>query len=150
MDVQFKQTIKIFLVLCGVLAFGVLLGISLVNIGYVPLGDVGAVAKDQREDIIVGLTIDYGNGNIQTFPLQEAREKDSVFTMLEQSGVALEQRNFPGVGIFIEAINGVHNTGNYYWQFWVNGEYATVGASQYELRHGDEVLWKRTNELPKQ
>ena len=149
---EFKQTIKIFGVLFGVLVFGVLLGVSLADIGYVPVGQSNLASASkaiEQTEITVDLSIDYGNGDIQTFPSQELRSGDSVLTLLEKSGVALEKRNFPGVGVFIEAINGVHNTGNYYWQFWVNGEYATVGASQYALRNGDEVLWKRTNELPR-
>jgi len=149
---EFKQTIKIFGVLFGVLVFGVLLGVTLVNVGYVPVNpdrSVGVAAQEQRQIIAVQLTVDYGNGDTQMFLAQELRSGDSVLTLLEKSGVALEKRNFPGVGVFIEAINGVHNTGNYYWQFWVNGEYATVGASQYALQHGDQVLWKRTNELPR-
>ncbi|HEX9721910.1 MAG TPA: DUF4430 domain-containing protein [Candidatus Paceibacterota bacterium] len=140
---DFKQTIKIFGVLFFVLVFGVLLGVSLADIGYVPV-----VATQEQKEIQVDLAIDYGNGDSQMFPGQEIGAGDSVLSLFEKSGVTLEKRNFPGLGVFIEAINGVHNSNNYYWQFWVNGEYANIGASEYELRHGDQVLWKRTNEIP--
>ena len=39
MDIEFKQTVKIFGVLFLVFVFGVLIGVSLVNIGYVPVGE---------------------------------------------------------------------------------------------------------------
>ena len=144
MDAQFKQTVKIFLVMVGVLTFGVLLGISLVNIGYVPPG------VQESEEIYVDLVIDYGNGDEQSFSGVVLRQGDTVFNLLEilerQKGIVVEKRNFPGLGVFIEAIQGVHNMNNSYWQFWVNGKYAEVGANQYVVHDGDKVLWKRTGE----
>jgi hypothetical protein len=151
MDIQFRQTVKIFVALFGVLVFGVLLGVTLAHIGYVPVSpdtNAGAAAQEDRTAIIVDLVVDYGNGDTQIFSGEKLRAGDSVLDLLERSGAALEKRNFPGMGLFIEAINGVHNSNNYYWQYWVNGEYAKVAAKQYELHHGDKVLWKRTNELP--
>ena len=152
MDIQFRQTLKTFLVLFGVLLFGVLLGISLADIGYVPGGQNRLVETGvEQEEIHVDLSIDYGNGDEQSFPGKLARQGDTVLDLLEtlerQNGITIEKRNFPGLGVFIEAIHGVHNTSNSYWQFWVNGEYSTVGAGQYELKDGDKVLWKRTNEF---
>ena len=147
MDIQFRQTLKLFAVLFGVLAFGVLLGVSLVDMGYMRTG-----TQADREEILVDLAIDYGNGDEQSFPGEVARQGDTVLDLLEtlerQNGITIEKRNFPGLGVFIEAIHGVHNTNNSYWQFWVNGEYSKVGASQYELKDGDKVLWKRTGERP--
>ena len=146
MDIQFRQTVKLFAVLFGVLAFGVLLGVSLVDMGYMPTGVPGT-----GEEIRVDLAIDYGNGDEQSFPELLARESDTVLDLLEtlerQNGITIEKRSFSGLGVFIEAIHGVHNTNNSYWQFWVNGEYSKVGAGQYELKEGDTVLWKRTGEF---
>lgn len=144
MDAQFKQTLKIFLVLFGVLLFGVLLGISLADIGYVP------VASQEQKEILVDLSIDYGNGDTQSFPEEVLLRGSTVFDALQaierRYGIFLETRNFPGLGVFVEAIHGVHNTNNSYWQFWVNGEYSKVGAGQYVLKDSDKVLWKRTGE----
>jgi hypothetical protein len=155
MDIQFKQTLKVFSILFGVLVFGVLLGVTLVRIGYIPTGDLpasGLASASQtvkQNEIAVTLTIDYGNGDTQMFSEQPLQNGQSVLDLFEQSKVVLEKRYFPGVGAFIEAINGVHNSNTYYWQYWVNGKYATVAAELYKLQNGDKVLWKRTNELPK-
>ncbi|GEM_PF-1290557 len=145
MDIQFRQTLKLFGVLFGVLAFGVLLGVLLTDMGYTP---TGAPGDDKR--IQVDITIDYGNGDVQSFPGEIVKQGDTVLGLLEtlerQGGITIEKRNFPGLGIFVEAIQGVHNTSNSYWQFWVNGEYSKIGASQYALKDGNRVLWKRTSE----
>ena len=154
MDIEFKQTVKIFGVLFLVFVFGVLLGVSLVNIGYVPVGEsevsFGAAAQVKEAEIRVDLTIDYGNGDTQIFSQEVLRSGGTVLDLLENlerlHGITLQKRNFPGLGVFIEAIHGVHNTNNSYWQFWVNDKYAQVGGAQYILKDGDRVLWKRTSQ----
>lgn len=154
MDIQFKQTLKVFLAFVGVLLFGVLLGVSLANIGYIPVGENNTASvsalQERQTEIQVDLALDYGNGDVQTFSQEALREGATVLDLLERlelrQGIALEKRNFPGLGVFIEGIHGVRNTNNFYWQFWVNGEYSKVGAGQYVLKDGDKVLWKRTNE----
>lgn len=153
---KFNQTFKLFLILFGVFVFGVLIGLFLADIGYVSVGqqNFASIATSQEnQEIRVDLAIDYGNGDLQAFPGELLRQGDTVLDLLENlergEGIILEKRNFPGLGVFIEAIHGVHNTNQSYWQFWVNGEYAKVGAAQYVLKDGDEVLWKRTGEYPK-
>ncbi|MEK7542636.1 MAG: DUF4430 domain-containing protein [Patescibacteria group bacterium] len=151
---HFTQKIKIFGIFSGVLCFGVLLGVALVNIGYIPLVERDVVPtpvlQESDKEIRIDLTIDYGNGDTQTFPQEVLQDGSTVLDLLEslerRQGVVLQKRNFPGLGVFIEGIHGVHNTNNSYWQFWVNGEYSKVGAGQYVLKEGDRVLWKRTSE----
>ena len=44
---------------------------------------------------------------------------------------------------FIEEICGVSNgIDGRYWQFWVNGEYSSVGANHFEIHNGDYVEWR--------
>lgn len=46
-------------------------------------------------------------------------------------------------GVFITAIDGVANDSatRQYWVYEVNGQSATVGADQYQLKSGDIVVW---------
>jgi len=152
----FSQTLKIFTLLFGVLVVGVFLGLNLKNVGYIPVAEnnqasVASNFQDKRE-IVVDLLIDYGNGDLQAFSAELLLQDDTVLDLLyaieRRRGIALETRNFLGLGMFIEAIHGVRNTNNFYWQYWVNGKYAEIGAGQYVLQDGDEVLWKRTDQYP--
>ncbi|MCH7604849.1 DUF4430 domain-containing protein [Patescibacteria group bacterium] len=153
---SFNQTLKIFALLFGVLMLGVFLGLSLENVGYIPgvEDNQASVASsiEHREEIAVDLLIDYGNGDLQSFSAELLFQGDTVLDLLyameKRRGIALETRNFLGLGMFIEAIHGVRNTNNFYWQYWVNGKYAEIGAGQYVLQDRDEVLWKRTNQYP--
>lgn len=45
---------------------------------------------------------------------------------------------------FVTSIEGVENegAGGRNWQYWINGEYATVGIGEYEPEAGDEIEWR--------
>ncbi len=103
-------------------------------------------------EIYVDLTIDYGSGNIQEFKDLSLSPKSSVYDLLKvaekSNGLGLQVKDYGSdMGVLIEGLGGVSNnprTGTY-WQLWVNGSYAQVGASAYELNSGDKVEWKYTN-----
>jgi hypothetical protein len=56
----------------------------------------------------------------------------------------MSAKNYPGMGYFVEEINGVKNnpTANTYWFMYVNDQSAQVGASQYILKPNDIITWK--------
>lgn len=134
----------IFLVLIGVFALGVSFGTFIFQ-------SEPAQVQLEGSEIITDLTIDYGNGDVQSFPnevlLQGSSALDQLKAVERRHGILIETRNFPGIGVFVEGIHGVRNTNTSYWQYWVNDEYAKVGAGQYALKDKDRVLWKRTDEM---
>lgn len=63
----------------------------------------------------------------------------------EQTGIKpflFKAKEYPGIGYFIEEINGIKNEGGKYWTLYVNGKYSTVGASDYKLLDGDKIEWR--------
>lgn len=134
----------IFLVLTGVFALGVSFGTFIFK-------SEPAQVQLEGSEIITDLTIDYGNGDVQSFPnevlLQGSSALDQLKAVERRHGILIETRNFLGIGVFVEGIHGVRNTNTSYWQYWVDDEYAKVGAGQYILQDGDRVLWRRTDEL---
>ncbi len=65
-----------------------------------------------------------------------------LMQQLADQGFAFTSKQYD-YGVFITGINGVANdpaTGRY-WTYTVNGQSATVGADQYQLKDGDQVQW---------
>lgn len=71
-----------------------------------------------------------------------------VMTDLSVSSIkpfVFEAENYPSLGYFVKSINGIKNSGGYYWTLYVNSKYSNIGASQYKLKEGDRVEWKYQN-----
>lgn len=69
---------------------------------------------------------------------------DLLFEWAIQSNCSIEKEFFSGYDSFvITGINGTLNGQNdSYWQFYVNGEYATYGCNSYFLQNNDWVEWR--------
>jgi LPXTG-motif cell wall-anchored protein len=58
-------------------------------------------------------------------------------------------------GAMIDSIDGLKAEGTYYWAFYINGEQAQKGVSDYQLQNGDEISlqyesWETPEEEPKE
>lgn len=53
-------------------------------------------------------------------------------------------QEYAGLGFFVDEINGVKNdaSANKYWLYYINGESATVGISEYIVKPNDIIQWK--------
>ena len=45
-------------------------------------------------------------------------------------------------GEFITSIKSITQENNYFWNYYINGEYATVGVSSYRLRDNDKIEFR--------
>ncbi|MCK4554568.1 DUF4430 domain-containing protein [Candidatus Parcubacteria bacterium] len=108
------------------------------------------VAVEQSsEQINVSLMLDFGDGRIKTFNNIALNNQATVFELLEkitaENDLEFKYKDYGGdMGAMIELIGEPANDSktDCYWQFWVNNEYALVGASNYGLQDGDVVEWK--------
>ncbi|MFH1428101.1 MAG: DUF4430 domain-containing protein [Patescibacteria group bacterium] len=108
------------------------------------------VDKNQEQgQIRINLIIDFGKSDEKSFNDIVINSDSTVFDVLEkitsENNIKLEYKDYgSGTGVFIESINEVANDfkANSFWQYWVNNEYAPVGASSYQLKDGDIVEWK--------
>ncbi len=87
----------------------------------------------------ITLRIDFGNGTTSTF---NGLNGTTVLNVTES--VVEVEANWAGVLAYVVSIDGVSQDQNHWWQYWVNGDYATVAANWYSLQDGDSVLWNRT------
>ena len=46
------------------------------------------------------------------------------------------------IGVFVVSINGVPNSEDHFWMFYVNGELAQVNADQYTTKADDKIEWR--------
>lgn len=60
------------------------------------------------------------------------KEQDFTFTT----------KTFSGLGEFVESINGIANNSNQYWMYYIDGNLANIGVSQYTPKAGDIIVWK--------
>lgn len=68
-----------------------------------------------------------------------------VQTAAASSGLPFAYRAYPGMGLLITKIGGkINGKGGAYWQYWVNGAYATEGADHTAVYAGDRIEWKFT------
>ena len=110
--------------------------------------DSGAVEQD-KEQASVSLMLDFGDGRIKTFSNIAVDDNATVFELLEkitaENNLELKYKDYGGdMGAMIESIGepASDSMADSYWQFWVNNEYALIGASNYHLQDGDVVEWK--------
>ena len=132
----------------------------LILILVIVLGWQFLVPKDELEapvveDIpagVISVSVDYGDGEIVLYGIQELDLSDrSAYKALADlgstRGLEIGSKDFGGeLGMFVESINGVSGTDGEWWQFWVNDNYSTVGASSYLLEPGDAILWRLTGD----
>jgi len=72
----------------------------------------------------------------------EGREGVDAMTLLKEKFEVRTKDFGPGLGEFVEAIEGITPDSDEFWAFIVNGEAATVGASQYVTKNGDLIEWR--------
>ena len=142
-----KDSFKV-IVLVAILAAAVFLEHNLINLSKTVNPSTADKSQESNQEIAAILKIDFGNGKISNYDGVKLKEEKTVFDLLKkvavENNLELSFKEYPGSGVFIESIDRMVNDAknNKWWQYWVNEEYATVGASNYQLKNGDLVEWK--------
>ncbi|MFO8020344.1 MAG: DUF4430 domain-containing protein [Promethearchaeia archaeon] len=89
----------------------------------------------------IALIVDYNNGSKKVEDeINVDSGNDTVFDIL-LAYCDVEYTEYSNGEVFIEGIDGVRNKNSNNWLYWVNGEYAEVGAASYHVEDGDEIKW---------
>lgn len=71
---------------------------------------------------------------------------DTVYDVLlrinKEDNLRFEGKNHPGLGFFVENIDGLENVNGKYLIYYINNVEAQVGVSNYVLNKGDIISWK--------
>jgi hypothetical protein len=90
------------------------------------------------------LTIDFGNRKTYSIT-QDIPATTSAFDLLQ---IVSSRQNIPltfksySFGTLVESIDGLKNTPQKAWIYFVNGQSPNVGADKYLLQPGDKVDWQ--------
>ncbi len=109
----------------------------------VPLGEskkVPVEAKDMRPMIEMEVL-----GQEYNIPIKPGETLKNAMDNFENQNdeFTFSGREMPGVGFFVEEINGVENGGGLYWVYYLNDVSATVGISSQYLSGGETIRWER-------
>lgn len=76
----------------------------------------------------------------------EIKDPISIYDFMEklkiEGKIDFKEKNYIGMGKLIEEINGIKNSGELNWIYYVNGQKANIGVSNYKINNGDIVSWK--------
>lgn len=111
---------------------------SSVDSVYAQRGSEAIVAAEE-----ITLTVDFGNGTILEFyNLYGSNVLDVTSEVLNT------QVQWYGPLAYIRGIEGVVGQGEFGWQYWVNGEFASAAVNLYSLDDGDTVSWVYSSPEP--
>lgn len=125
---------------------------KLQNISYPPTGEAGATtpvkieqtASSTKTESFVNLKV---NGEEYNFKFTPSTTLYQLMQNLSASSIkpfSFTTKEYAGMGHFVEEINGLKNNPqeNKYWIYYINGESAKIGISNYFINKGDLIEWK--------
>ncbi|MBA3789184.1 DUF4430 domain-containing protein [Patescibacteria group bacterium] len=68
--------------------------------------------------------------------------EDALTGLATQGSFTFTQKNYLGLGEFVDSINGKKSGGGYYWFLYVNGKISNTGVSTTHLSQSDVVEWR--------
>lgn len=107
--------------------------------------------QQTQEEKTANLMLDFGNGDIKAFNNIVIKDGATTFELVKEitseNNIEFGYKDYGGdLGVLVESIGEKKNNfdAGYYWQYWVNNDYAKVGAGVYKLKNNDIVEWKYT------
>ncbi len=112
------------------------------------MSSINTSSADTGNEVItlaegITLTIDFGNGTTLEF-----HNLDGSTVLDVTSSVLNVEVQWYGTLAYIRGIEGLAGSGVEGWQYWVNGEFASIAVNLYSLEDGDSLLWRYTSHEP--
>ncbi|OLS12593.1 MAG: hypothetical protein RBG13Loki_3787 [Promethearchaeota archaeon CR_4] len=144
MNKNYKVILSLACFVAGCSVLLVLQSFSVFSV--IPGGNTGGnVDTDPITNI--SLTVNYGNGTTRTWTtitLTGTTTADrSVYAATAQK-CSMSYDDYGGGAYFITGIDGQLQNSTHFWQYYVNGKYASVGACAYVLHSQDTIYWNFT------
>lgn len=113
--------------------------------------DDNAGTQTNGTDVQADMVMTFPNGSVWRFSNISLTSGNT--TVLDLLNAVASEGNFTVEttyygqydSLLVDAIAGIENgQDDRYWLYWVNGEYASVGADRQPVRTGDTVEWRFT------
>ena len=134
-----SKKIKIIIIVFFILALS---GVSFVNLNFKKVEAPPIIKIENKNPAIVKTVLEINDEKYEGVLEGEASVYDFMGQLRREGKINFKEKNYTGIGKFIEEINGVKGDGNNYWIYYVNGKKAEIGVSNYKLKNGDIVSWK--------
>lgn len=149
-----RKKLTNFFILGFVVIIAIVVGFVLPRVN-VPNVDTSISSSVTEEIDFQTLSLEFDSGDeILKFNDVEINRGENLFGVLqrvtEQNAVEFSYKDFGGdLGIFIESINNSsqQESKTKWWQYWIDGEYAQVGVLSYQVKSGDNIIFKFTDDL---
>lgn len=103
------------------------------------------VSQEAPSAILITQSLDYA-GRMASSSADLTLKKGETALRVLQDSHTVEVKHYD-FGDLVQSIDGVEaSASGYYWIYYVNGQTANVGASQYQPKMGDLILWRLEKE----
>lgn len=91
---------------------------------------------------VKNLTLVAGSAKYSFATPEDATLYEGMQALASTTSFIFTSKKYQDLGYLIESINGKANADGFYWTLYINGAYATVGASTYIPKSNDIIAWK--------
>ena len=113
---------------------------------------IPTIEIDTSEDNIIEINPIVVTLKINDSPYNTTVTEDTtVYSLMDkltkETNFSFSGKNYSGLGYFVDKINGIKNdnSNGKYWIYYINGQSAKVGISNYIINNNDLIEWKYEN-----
>jgi len=146
------KIIKYIIVALVFLAIGFWLGQSYQALpAEQPLANIQSEQNQPSKINNLILVLRFSDTDVREIQNLTSQEGQTVLDLLaktaQENELIFKTQDYGDLGKLVTQIGDkINGQNNKYWQYWVNGEFAKVGAGQYQLKAGDRIEWKFTEQ----
>lgn len=128
---------------------GLLVAVAALAAAFSASAPTGALQTQSQSDEAAVVRISSEGGAVFEASVS-INESSTAFDVLRAAAaaknLALEHKTYPGMGVLVTRIgDGRNGAGGAYWQYWINGAYATVSADNAAIHPNDVLEWRLTS-----
>lgn len=101
-----------------------------------------APATTEAPTPLAQLTVVASGTSVYSIGAPDGTSLIDAMHLIEKNGFAFTSRDYPGLGAFVDSIQGIKNENGMYWILSINGSKSSLGASSIVLHQGDQIEWR--------